>query len=159
MRYLVFHKSDKIGKIHKMNFKEDIQSFIDNNDKSGLKKYINENDLVFENGKIYYKDKSYAKLQEEFWNQRQQARKILLNSLYGTLLNRNFRLYDKKIGVSTTLSGRTITKHMISRINQEIEGSYDVEGRSIVYSDKNCVSPYKVIYMKNYFNCWKVQNG
>ena len=128
-----------------MNFKTEIQIFIDNNDKDGLKNYIHENNLIYENGKIYHKDKPYAKSQEDFWNQRQQARKILLNSLYGTLLNKNFRLYEKKIGVSTTLSGRTITKHMISRINQEIEGTYDVEGRSIVYSDTDSVSADTIV--------------
>lgn len=70
-----------------------------------------------------------------FWNQRQQARKILLNSLYGALLNEGLRFYDERMGQSVTLTGRSIVKHMNSKINEIIAEEYDYKGDAIVYSD------------------------
>ncbi len=70
-----------------------------------------------------------------FWNQRQQARKILLNSLYGALLNEGLRFYDERLGQSVTLTGRSIVKHMNSKINEVICGVYDYKGDAIYYSD------------------------
>lgn len=72
---------------------------------------------------------------KEYWDKRQLVRKILLNSAYGALLNEHCRFYDKRIGQSVTLSGRQITKHMMSYINELIMGKYDHEGDSIVYGD------------------------
>jgi DNA polymerase elongation subunit (family B) len=80
-----------------------------------------------------------AKAHEVFWNQRQQARKILLNSLYGALLNEGCRFYDARIGQSVTLSGRSITKHMSSKTNEIITGVYDVRGDAILYNDTDSV--------------------
>jgi DNA polymerase elongation subunit (family B) len=72
---------------------------------------------------------------EGFWNQRQQARKILLNSLYGALLNESMKFYDKRIGQSVTLTGRSIARHMNSKINEIITGEYDYKGDAIIYAD------------------------
>ncbi len=72
---------------------------------------------------------------EGFWNQRQQARKILLNSLYGALLNESMKFYDKRIGQSVTLTGRSIARHMNSKINEIITGEYDYKGEAIIYAD------------------------
>lgn len=118
-----------------MDFEKDINSFVEKNDKSGLLQYIKDNNLEYVDGVIRHKDVNYAKAQSGFWKQRQQARKILLNSLYGAILNEGFRMFDQRMGQSVTLTGRSITKHMISTVNKEITGSYDVEGESIVYSD------------------------
>ena len=71
----------------------------------------------------------------DFWNQRQQARKILLNSLYGALLNEALRFYDERLGQSTTLTGRTIVRHMNATINEIVTGEYDYQGDAIVYAD------------------------
>ena len=71
----------------------------------------------------------------EYWDKRQLVRKILLNSAYGALLNEHCRFYDKRIGQSVTLSGRQITKHMMSQINECIAGEYNHEGQAIVYGD------------------------
>ena len=70
-----------------------------------------------------------------FWNQRQQARKILLNSLYGALLNEGLRFYDERMGQSVTLTGRSIVRHMNATINELITGAYDYRGDGIVYAD------------------------
>ena len=72
---------------------------------------------------------------KEYWDKRQLVRKILLNSAYGALLNEHCRFYDKRIGQSVTLSGRQITKHMMSKLNELIAGEYNHEGQAIVYGD------------------------
>jgi DNA polymerase elongation subunit (family B) len=71
----------------------------------------------------------------EYYDKRQLVRKILLNSAYGALLNEHCRFYDKRIGQSVTLSGRQIVKHMMSTINETVEGKYTHEGNAIVYGD------------------------
>ena len=71
----------------------------------------------------------------EYYDKRQLVRKILLNSAYGALLNEHCRFYDKRIGQSVTLSGRQIVKHMMSTINETVEGVYSHEGKAIVYGD------------------------
>jgi DNA polymerase elongation subunit (family B) len=71
----------------------------------------------------------------EYYDKRQLVRKILLNSAYGALLNEHCRFYDKRIGQSVTLSGRQITKHMMSQINEVITEKYEHDGDAIVYGD------------------------
>jgi DNA polymerase elongation subunit (family B) len=71
----------------------------------------------------------------DYWDKRQLVRKILLNSAYGALLNEHCRFYDKRIGQSVTLSGRQIVRHMMSTINELVEGTYSHEGQAIVYGD------------------------
>ena len=71
----------------------------------------------------------------DYYDKRQLVRKILLNSAYGALLNEHCRFYDKRIGQSVTLSGRQIVKHMMSTINESVEGVYSHEGNAIVYGD------------------------
>jgi len=75
------------------------------------------------------------KIEEEYWDKRQLVKKINLNSLYGAILNPGCRFFDRRIGQSTTLSGRQITKHMAAKINEVITGDYDHVGRSIIYGD------------------------
>jgi len=75
------------------------------------------------------------KAEQEFLDKRQLVRKILLNSAYGALLNQHCRFYDKRIGQSTTLTGRQIVKHMSSHLNEAICGEYDHTGDAIIYGD------------------------
>jgi len=75
------------------------------------------------------------KIEEEYWDKRQLVKKINLNSLYGAILNAGCRFFDKRIGQSTTLVGRQISKHMASKINEIITGEYDYRGRSVIYGD------------------------
>lgn len=91
--------------------------------KSKLKELTDENEI------------KEAKYWIGYWDQRQFAKKIDLNSLYGALLNKYFRFYDKRLGQSTTLTGRSITRHMASKINEIVTGSYDHTGKSIIYGD------------------------
>lgn len=88
-------------------------------------------------GKIYPKKEHIKKYKaaEEYWDKRQLVRKINLNSAYGALLNSSSRFFDQRLGQSTTLTGRTITKHMCAKTNEMICGVYDHYGVSNLYSD------------------------
>ena len=55
---------------------------------------------------------------QSFWDKRQLVKKINLNSLYGAILNPGCRFFDHRIGQSTTLTGRAITKHMGAETNK-----------------------------------------
>ena len=74
-----------------------------------------------------------------FWDKRQLVKKINLNSLYGAILNPGCRFFDKRIGQSTTLTGRAIAKHMSAEVNKVITGTYDHVGDSIIYGDTDSV--------------------
>ena len=74
-----------------------------------------------------------------FWDKRQLVKKINLNSLYGAILNPGCRFFDKRIGQSTTLTGRAITKHMGAETNRLLTGEYDHVGDTIVYGDTDSV--------------------
>jgi DNA polymerase elongation subunit (family B) len=80
------------------------------------------------------KEEGNAEL-EEYWDKRQLVKKINLNSLYGAILNPGCRFFDKRIGQSTTLTGRTIAKHMDAYVNECITGRYDHVGDAIIYGD------------------------
>jgi DNA polymerase elongation subunit (family B) len=71
----------------------------------------------------------------EYWDKRQLVKKINLNSLYGAILNPGCRFFDKRIGQSTTLTGRTIVKHMSAEVNKTITGVYDHVGEAMIYGD------------------------
>ena len=81
---------------------------------------------------------------QEYWDKRQLVKKINLNSLYGAILNPGCRFFDHRIGQSTTLTGRTIAKHMDAFVNECITGEYDHVGKSIIYGDTDSV----------YFSAW-----
>ena len=81
-----------------------------------------------------------------FWDKRQLVKKINLNSLYGAILNPGCRFFDKRIGQSTTLTGRAIARHMDAYINECITGEYDHTGRAIIYGDTDSC----------YFSAWPV---
>lgn len=74
-----------------------------------------------------------------FWDKRQLVKKINLNSLYGAILNPGCRFFDKRIGQSTTLTGRCITKHMAAETNKLLTGKYDHTGDTIIYGDTDSV--------------------
>ena len=77
--------------------------------------------------------------EKAFYDKRQLVKKINLNSLYGAILNPGCRFYDKRIGQSTTLTGRMITRHMGAETNRMLTGEYDHEGATVVYGDTDSV--------------------
>jgi DNA polymerase elongation subunit (family B) len=87
-----------------------------------------------------------TKEDEEYWDKRQLVKKINLNSLYGAILNPGCRFFDKRIGQSTTLTGRAIAHHMDAYVNECITGQYDHVGQCIIYGDTDSC----------YFSAWPV---
>ena len=81
-----------------------------------------------------------------FWDKRQLVKKINLNSLYGAILNPGCRFFDKRIGQSTTLTGRSIARHMDAHLNELITGEYDHTGKAVIYGDTDSC----------YFSAWPV---
>jgi DNA polymerase elongation subunit (family B) len=81
-----------------------------------------------------------------FWDKRQLVKKINLNSLYGAILNPGCRFFDKRIGQSTTLTGRSIARHMDAYLNECITGQYDHVGTAVIYGDTDSC----------YFSAWPV---
>jgi len=82
----------------------------------------------------------------EYWDKRQLVKKINLNSLYGAILNQHCRFFDKRIGQSTTLTGRAIAQHMDAHVNQCLTGEYNHVGECIIYGDTDSA----------YFTAWPV---
>ena len=91
--------------------------------------------------------KTGNKIEEEYWDKRQLVKKINLNSLYGAILNPGCRFFDKRIGQSTTLTGRQIAKHMAGKVNEIIAGDYNHVGKAIIYGDTDSCyfSAYKTL--------------
>lgn len=87
------------------------------------------------------------KIEIAFWDKRQLVKKINLNSLYGAILNPGCRFFDKRIGQSTTLTGRQIAKHMSAECNKVITGEYDHVGEAVIYGDTDSVyfSAYPIL--------------
>ena len=82
----------------------------------------------------------------EYWDKRQLVKKINLNSLYGAILNPGCRFFDKRIGQSTTLTGRSIAKHMDAKVNEIVCGKYDHVGDAIIYGATDSC----------YFSAWPI---
>lgn len=146
---LIFHSEEEWcvtanGTIFTTKFQGIIPHILERwyNERVDMKKKLKENKKRYkETG-----DENYNQ-EADFWNVRQWVRKILLNSLYGAILNKYCRVYDQRIGQSVTLSGRNITKHMAATVNEFITGEYNNEGDAIIYGDTDSVyfSAYEVL--------------
>lgn len=120
-----------------------LQELIDSGDAKKIAEYIKAHRLILDGNTILV-DKETCKNLIEFYDKRQLVRKILLNSAYGSLLNRHCKFYDKRIGQSVTLCGRQIVQHMSAQLNEFVTGKYDYKGESIVYNDTDSA----------YFSVW-----
>lgn len=90
-------------------------------------------------------DKEVIRSLEDFWDRRQLIKKILLNSLYGSIGNPASKWFDERIAQSTTLTGRCIVRHMGSKINEIIDGDYNYKGRSVIYGDTDSIAQDSII--------------
>jgi len=74
------------------------------------------------------------------YNNRQLARKIQLNSLYGAQANKYFRFYDVRIAEGITMSGQAIVRTMINTINTFMNDFCQTQGVDYAfYSDTDSV--------------------
>lgn len=120
----------------KAKFYKALKSGIDISEMEKVLEYINDpNDLVIRDNTIFHKNSTFVNEMHEFWDKRQLVKKILLNSLYGALLNAGSRFFDARLGQSTTLTGRCIDRHMAAKVNELIAGEYDYKGKAICYAD------------------------
>ena len=103
--------------------------------KKRVVQYMNQHNLMVKDGKAIHRDPLAVKRIIGFWDRRQQVKKISLNASYGALLNAGSRFFDQRLGQSTTLTGRMITRHMAAQTNQMIAGEYDHYGKAIIYGD------------------------
>lgn len=67
---------------------------------------------------------------------RQWAYKILANSMYGIFGNAYFRLADKDIAESITLSARHLTQHTYNELTKKLEGS---KKSFVIYGDTDSI--------------------
>lgn len=112
-----------------------LRELITEGHKKRVVQYMNQHNLTVKDGKAIHRDQRALSRIISFWDKRQLVKKINLNSAYGALLNAGSRFFDQRLGQSTTLTGRTITKHMAAKTNEMITGEYDHYGKSIVYGD------------------------
>lgn len=105
-----------------------------------LYQYMLSHNLAFDKkGYVHHSDTKEVKKIILFWDKRQLVKKINLNSLYGGLLNEYCRFYDSRLGQSTTLTGRSIARHMAAKTNELLDGTYDYSGRAVIYGDTDSV--------------------
>jgi hypothetical protein len=123
MAALVNLDFNKLKEVIKRNVPDEIENFLE------------ENNLVIKDNKIFPKNKDDVSYAIAYWDKRQLVTKINLNSLYGAILNPGCRFADKRIGQSTTLTGRSIAKHMDSHVNECITGEYNHVGDAVIYGD------------------------
>jgi len=102
----------------------------------------------------YKTRKKYQKLKKEakdpdmiaFYDRMQYCYKIKLNSLYGALLNQHFKFFDRRLGESTTGTGRAVLKFMCGKTNEILTEVVDINGEAIIYGDTDSV------YFKTFAN-------
>lgn len=124
---------------------EKLEQYIDEGNVEAVKHIMKEYNLTIKDGRLYASDMKDAEYQESFWDQRQYVIKILLNSLYGTLLNKHCKFSQHDMGQSTTLTGRKVVFHTNSYVNELITGKYDYKGDAILYSDTDSCKKETII--------------
>lgn len=137
--WFTFHKMDiEKDNPYELNTACDadrLKALMSGDDNDALNMYLNSHGLIVQDGYIVCGDEELNSQIEAFWDKRQLVRKINLNSVYGGLLNAHHRFFDQRIGQSTTLTGRSICRHMAAKTNEIITGDYDYKGSSIIYGD------------------------
>ena len=76
-----------------------------------------------------------AKEKAAYYDRAQFIFKILLNSAYGSLINKFFRFYSRQMGESVTCIGRLILKHQCAEVNRLLTGEYRYDGEAVIYAD------------------------
>jgi DNA polymerase elongation subunit (family B) len=85
---------------------------------------------------------------EAYYDRLQYVYKIKLNSYYGALTNAYFRYNDKRMGESTTATGRCILQHMCATACEALNGQYTLPNKTELdsngkehkgYTDDVCV--------------------
>ena len=118
---------------------EQLEQILESGTAAELESFADANNLIIKDGDVRARDTDDVDEAIKYWDKRQLVTKISLNSLYGAILNPGCRFYDKRIGQSTTLTGRRITRHMAAKTNELLAGSYDYRGETVIYGDTDSV--------------------
>lgn len=124
-----------------------LDTILENGTREELQEFCDNNNLEIKNNVIHYKGN--AEERSKFWDKYQHIRKVQLNATFGSLSNKHCRFFDKRIGQSITLSGRSIVKHMISQVNKEFTGHYTSNGETYKYSDTDSAYFSAYDFLKN----------
>lgn len=117
-----------------INWKE-FNNILENGSTEEFDTFLLDHKLIIKDGKIFPQDAQLLKDHIGYLDGQQHIRKISLNATYGSLLQANCRFFDKRIGQSTTLSGRQIVKHMTAKTNETLDKEYNYLGKSVIYND------------------------
>jgi intein/homing endonuclease len=125
-----------------------LNQILETGTKDELNAFLADNELHIKDGKIFADDADVVNDLVGYWDKRQLVRKTNLNSTYGALLNAHCRFFDKRLGQSTTLTGRAIAYHMDAYTNECLTGQYDHMGECVIYGDTDSVSAESNINVK-----------
>lgn len=114
---------------------EQLNHILESGTREDLQAFAHKWGLILESDQLRAPDAQHMSHTVSYWDKRQLVKKINLNSAYGALLNPHCRFNDHRIGQSTTLSGRVITKHMNACVNECVTGEYDHNGPAVIYAD------------------------
>lgn len=83
---------------------------------------------------IDYVNKLYAEVKEEgysesYYYDQQQIRKILINSMYGVLGNKNFTFYNTSNAAAITVGGRHMIQFLSNKINEYMKEYWHIVAR------------------------------
>lgn len=125
-------------------------------------------DFLFEGRKTYKTKMLEAKeakdsLNENIYNGKQLAYKILANSLYGALANEYFRFYNNNLAKSITLTGQELLKYCTVHCDHFMNASGKLDSFSmdkkfmdkvksltyVIYGDTDSMFVYLTDYLKN----------
>jgi hypothetical protein len=124
----------------------ELENILSSGSRQDLEDFAGRNGLVIKDNKLYARDHAAVEEAIRYWDKRQLVTKISLNSLYGAILNSGCRFFDKRIGQSTTLTGRRIARHMAAKTNELLTGKYDHTGECIIYGDTDSVAAESIIH-------------
>src|SRR5574343_636255 len=113
----------------------EIEKAIQEKNVTVIKELLDNKTLMIKDGKLCYASADNANSLIGYYSKLEQTKKRLLNSLYGSILNVGCRFFDKRIGQSTTLTGRQVVKYMSEKVNEIITGEADYRGKAMIYND------------------------
>lgn len=78
-----------------------------------------------------------CKLKEDFYHTQQYVKKIMINSLYGSVGNKNFILFNEKVAQAITGNGRFLVQNTSRMINDALNNINEDKSQfvGIVYND------------------------
>ena len=76
-----------------------------------------------------------AQNKESLFNTKQLVEKTLINSLYGSLANKWFPLFNEEMAAAITGNGRYFIRKLANYIEEKLQGMYPQEKEYIIYGD------------------------